>query len=299
MRPRGGPARRKTSRGSCCRRSLREESLAYGRHRQYSDRAMRPFASSKPLIGVVHLLPLPGSPRYRGPADLGPILDRAAADAEALVEGGADALIVENLGDAPFLPLAPPETVAAMAVAVSAITRLCAIPVGVNVLRNDAEAALGIAAVTGAKFVRVNVFCGTVVTDAGTIEGTPRTLLASRRRFERDIALLADVHVKHAAHFNALEEAAIDAARNGADALIVTGAATGMSPSADAFRAAECGGLPVIVGSGMTPEEVGAFGAAAGFVVGSFLHREGRIGEPIDADRVRRMADAVRALREG
>ena len=108
------------------------------------------FRTVKPFIGMVHLLPLPGSPRYGG--DLGPVLDRALRDARTLAEGGADGLIVENFGDVPFHKYVEAHTVAAMTLAVSEVVRAVEIPVGVNVLRNDAKAALAIAAVTGARF---------------------------------------------------------------------------------------------------------------------------------------------------
>jgi membrane complex biogenesis BtpA family protein len=258
---------------------------------------MKLLARDKPLIGVVHLLPLPGAPRAR-PGGLDEVLERALADANALSAGGVDAAIVENFGDAPFLPLVPPETTAAMAVLIRELRQRTSLPFGVNVLRNDGAAALGIAAVTGAAFIRVNVFCGTALTDSGPIEGHPRALLAVRRRLGIEATILADIHVKHAAHFNSLEEAAIDATRNGADALIVTGEATGhpLMPG-DLHRAKEATGLRVLVGSGLTAETIGAFAEADGFIVGSALHRNGDILQPVDAVRVAEVAGAAARLR--
>jgi hypothetical protein len=253
----------------------------------------------KPLIGVVHLLPLPGSPRGAG-SDLRPILERAVEDATALAEGGADAAIVENLGDAPYVPLVPPETTAAMALIVGALRREVELPLGVNLLRNDGAAAMAIAALTGAAFIRINVLCGAAVTDAGWVEGAARRLLELRRRLAAEVRILADVHVKHAAHFNGLEEATLDASRNGADALIVSGPATGHPPTLDALRCAQAHtDLPVYVGSGMTAETVADFAAADGFIVGSTLHRDNDTDLPVERSRVRRVADAVKSIRGG
>jgi len=157
---------------------------------------MKPFSCEKPLIGMIHLAPLPGSYGYAGEG-LDKIIERSRRDLDVLQSGGVDGVIVENFGDAPFAKYAPKETVAAMTVIVSGIVRAAKVPVGVNVLRNDGVAAISIAAATGAAFVRVNVFCGVAFTDQGMIEGNARELLDLRKRLKCDVKILADVHVKH------------------------------------------------------------------------------------------------------
>ena len=159
-----------------------------------------PAAASHPIVlGMVHLLPLPGSPGYSpgGPA----AIDAALADAEALVDGGVDGLIVENYGDAPFYPTAvPPETVANVAAVVLAIRQRFACPIGVNVLRNDGLAALAIAQATNANFIRVNVLASARVTDQGLIQGIAHELLRKRQALNSgQIQIFADVDVKHSA----------------------------------------------------------------------------------------------------
>jgi membrane complex biogenesis BtpA family protein len=138
------------------------------------------FPSRKPLVGVVHLPPLPGSPRAR--AGLDGVLEFARRQAKGLLEAGFDGLVVENYGDAPFFAgSVPPETVAALAVIAREIVALAGkAPVGVNVLRNDARAALGIAAVSGASFIRVNVHSGVAATDQGIVEGKAAETLRAR-----------------------------------------------------------------------------------------------------------------------
>ena len=165
-----------------------------------------PFARPKPIIGVVHLLPLPGSPGWGG--DFDEVLRRAREDAHALVDGGCDGVIVENMGDAPHFPTTvPPVTVAAMTRAVAAVQDLVGhlAPVGVNVLRNDATAALSIAAATGARFIRVNVHQGVMVGTEGVLEGKAAETLRLRAALEAEVAILADVLVKHASPLGATD----------------------------------------------------------------------------------------------
>lgn len=172
------------------------------------------FGRKKPLIGVIHLPALPGSPSYRG-EPFERILERALRDLASLEEGGADAAILENFGDRPFAKFADKATVAQMAVIARELVRNAKIPIGVNVLRSDGVAALSIAFASGASFIRVNVFSGVVFTDQGLIEGCAREVLALRRALGAKVAILADVHVKHAFHFGDIADAARDAARNG------------------------------------------------------------------------------------
>ena len=200
------------------------------------------FGAEKYAIGMVHLLPLPGSPRWAGEMDQ--VLERAVCDAQALARGGMDGLIVENFGDAPFCKdRVEPHTVSAMTLAVAAVRDAVQIPVGVNVLRNDSRSAMAIAAVTGASFIRVNVHTGAMVTDQGIVEGRAHDTLRYRRELGADVKLLADVLVKHATPLGALsiERAARDAAYRGlADAVIVTGVGTGQPTEVeDVIRARE------------------------------------------------------------
>jgi membrane complex biogenesis BtpA family protein len=257
------------------------------------------FTVEKPLIGMIHLPPLAGSVRYR-PQGTKPILDAALRDLYALQTGGIDAVLVENMGDAPFAISAPRETIAMMAVVVDRLAEKADVPIGVNVLRNDGAAAMSIAAATDANFIRVNVFAGVAFTDQGIIEGKARDLLWLRRDLGCDIKILADVHVKHAAHLTRLEEAAIDAARNGPDGLIVSGIGTGRpADPEDVQRAKVASGLPIFVGSGLRIDNLARYREADGFIAGTVLKEDGRLGGAIDIDRVRALAEAVASLRTG
>lgn len=255
-------------------------------------------SNHKLLLGVVHLRPLPGAPRWEG--NLQAVLDRAIADARAYEKGGADALIIENFGDAPFTKGGvAPETVAAMTLAGIAVRAMMRVPIGFNVLRNDARAGLALCAVVGGDFLRVNVHCGAMVTDQGVIEGQARETLLARGRLCPAVQILADVHVKHAAPLGAwpLEVAARDTLERGqADALIVSGPGTG-APAAleDARRVrAACPQAKLFLGSGVTVENVGAFlPFVDGVIAGTSLKRAGRVENPVDARRVAALARAL------
>ncbi len=251
------------------------------------------------LVGMVHLLPLPGSPRWAGSLDA--VVEHALADARALVGGGFDACLIENFGDAPFSPTrVDPATVAAMARVVAEVRRAVSCPVGVNVLKNDAQAALAVAAATGAAFIRVNVHTGAVVGDQGVIQGDAYGTLRYRRLLGTATRLFVDVGGKHAVPLAPveLEQVARDAAERGlADALVVSGPATG-EPTAlsDVKRVrAVVPDRPLLVGSGVSPETIGALLALAdGVIVGTWLKRDGRTGNPVDPARVAALARAAR-----
>jgi len=253
------------------------------------------------FIGVLHLPPLPGSP-WPGPGMQG-VIDHALRDAEALAEGGADGLIVENLGDAPFDILVEPHVTSALAVVTHAVRQRLgdALSIGVNALRNDPMAAIGAAAAGGAAFVRVNVHVGTMVTDQGIIEGRPRPTLLYRQRVGPQIAVVADVLVKHAAplvDYDLAQLARDTARRGGADALVVTGSGTGHPTDLGRVHAVRAA-VPearVWVGSGTTLETAAAVGQAAhGAIVGTALHRDADLRAPLDVERIRAMGEALRA----
>lgn len=255
--------------------------------------------AARPVVGMVHLRPLPGSPRWAGSMDT--VVQRALDDAGALADGGVDGILVENYLDSPFHPAAvPPETVAAMSVAVERVVRAVDVPVGVNVLRNDAAAALGVAAAAGARFIRVNVHTGVMVGDQGWLEGRAHETLRTRRRLELRTAILADVLVKHAAPPSPVDPAAAarDTWHRGlADVLVVTGPETGASAAPDRVRAVKQAvpEAPVWIGSGVTPENAAELlRLADGAIVGSALQRDGRAGAGVERDRVERLVRAVR-----
>ncbi|MGE5849189.1 MAG: BtpA/SgcQ family protein [Candidatus Methylomirabilota bacterium] len=253
---------------------------------------MNIFSRDKVLIGMVHLLPLPGSPRYGG--SLQAILDRAVSDAQALASGGMDGCLVENSGDVPFsADSVGPETVAAMTAILTEIRRAAAIPLGVNVLKNDPRAALAIAHATGARFVRITVHAGVVVTGQGIIQGDASGTLRYRRVIGAEgVALWVDFMTKHGGPL-VVGDPALEAKdlvhRELADALVVSGRGTGEAADLELLKTVRKAipGTPLLVGSGATPDTLKAlFEIADGAIVGTAIKKDGKLANPIDPSRV-------------
>jgi membrane complex biogenesis BtpA family protein len=264
------------------------------------DPAGAPAASVFRIVGVIHLPPLPGSARGPSAREMNGILESVRRDAAAWAGGGANALIVENFGDLPFRKGAVgPETVAAMTLAVSLAISESGLPVGVNVLRNDVEAAVAIAAHAGGQFVRANVYAGAAVTDQGLIEGCADSVQALIRRLDTPISVWADVDVKHAAPLSSrpIGDQAEDAVARGlAEAVIVSGAGTGQPTNADDLRAVRAAlpGTPLYVGSGATAITLPSLLTIAdGAIVGTAAKADGIVANSVDPDRVRALVAAA------
>jgi membrane complex biogenesis BtpA family protein len=256
----------------------------------------------QPVVGMVHLPALPGSPGYGG--DREAVREEARADALALADGGCDAVLVENYGDTPYHPESvPTHVVADLAAAVESVTDEVDLPHGVNVLRNDAQAALSVAAATGGSFVRVNVHTGTRATDQGLLEGRAHETLRLRERIDAEVAILADVAVKHSGavadrDLARLARETVD--RGLADGLVASGAGTGEATAGDHLRRVLDGRddatreVPVFVGSGARPETArNLLEVADGLIVGTALKRDGETAAAVERERVRDLLDAL------
>ena len=257
------------------------------------------FKTPNPIIGVVHLLPLPTSPRWGG--SLKAVIDRAEQEVTALASGGVDGVIVENFFDAPFTKnQVDPAVVSAMTLIIQRLMNLVTLPMGINVLRNDAQSALAIATCVRAHFIRVNVLTGVMATDQGLIEGQAHQLLRYRRELGSDVKILADVLVKHARPLGSpnLTTAVQETIERGlADGVILSGWATGSPPTLEDLElaCAAAKGTPVFIGSGANWENISTLMQAAdGVIVSSSLKRRGRIEQPIDPIRVSQFVEAVR-----
>lgn len=252
------------------------------------------------VIGMVHLVPLPGSPRWAG--SMRDVIAAALADARALIDGGVDALLVENFGDAPFTAgRVEPATVAAMSVVAAEVRReFPRTRLGLNVLKNDARAALGVAAAVGAEFIRVNVHAGAVLADQGVVQSDAYSTLRDRRLLGVDVAILADVGGKHAVPLAPVEteQMARDLVHRGlADALVVSGAATGQAtPLGEVKRVRSAvPDVPLLIGSGVTAETAAELlSVADGLIVGTSVKRDGDVRQPVDRARVEKLVAAAR-----
>ncbi|MBJ93350.1 MAG: phosphorybosylanthranilate isomerase [Rickettsiales bacterium] len=254
---------------------------------------------------MVHLKGLPGSPR---PNAMDAVVDAALRDARTLVEAGFDGLMVENFGDSPFYAeQVPPVTIAAMSRVLAELRALLGsrVRLGVNVLRNDARAALSIAAACGGDVIRVNVHSGARVTDQGLITGRAEQTLRLRRELGvEELAIWADLAVKHSAPLGQARPAAEEALelleRGGADALILTGAGTGKAVDIMELRQLRRSlpaGAALLVGSGVTANSVAPLlELADGVIVGTSVKEEGRTIAPVDPARAAALVAATRGL---
>lgn len=271
-----------------------------------SDAISTLFGRPRAVIGVVHCRALPGAPAHDG-APMDAIVAHAVAEAHRYHAGGVDGLIVENHGDIPFVPpsLLGPETPACLAVIAAAVRAAVPLPLGINVLANAAEQALAVAVASGAQFIRVNQWANAYVANEGLLDGPAGRAARYRAALRAShIRVFADVHVKHGAHAITADREIGELARDveffGADAAIATGQRTGDSASMTELRAIAAGtALPVLVGSGVTPGNVGdILSVARGVIVASWLKRDGVWWNDVDPDRLRTFmaeADRVRA----
>jgi len=246
---------------------------------------------TKPIIGCIHLKALPGAPLFDG--NLDNVISQALDEAKILQENGIDALIVENFNDIPFFPSkVPNETIAAMSVICHELKKHINIPLGVNVLRNDGMAALSIAHICKAEFIRVNVHLGAVVADQGIIQGIAHDLLRYKHALGAKALIMADVAVKHAAplaDMGLINETLNLAKRGMVDGLIVSGSGTGAAANVEDVKTVkQYAELPVFIGSGITKTNFNDYlPHADGFIVGSYFKIDGKAQNPVDAERVR------------
>lgn len=259
----------------------------------------------KTVIGVIHSRPLPGSPAYEG-EDVEEIYAYAVAEAERYARGGVHALIVENHGDIPFSKPEDigPETAALMAVMTDRVRQRVDIAVGINVLANGAMHAIAVAQAGGATFVRVNQWANAYVANEGIIEGPAAKATRYRAWLRANrIKVFADVHVKHGSHAivadRSIPELTRDAEFFDADVVIATGQRTGDAAQLDEVRTIkEASQLPLLIGSGVTEDNVGGLlSVADGVIVASSLREEGVWWTPVSEAKVRSFMEIVDALR--
>jgi len=249
----------------------------------------------KRLFGMLHVPPLPGSPRSE--KSIEEIKDFVLQDALTLERGGVDGFFIENYGDLPFFPHeVPPITIASLSVIARSVRKESALDLGINVLRNDGKGALAIAKAVGAQWVRVNVLTGARLTDQGIVEGKAHELLRYRKKIEAtSVQILSDIAVKCS---SALSDRTIESeveetvTRSGADGLIVTGASTGKAVDIEELKRVRKTALqfPLWIGSGVNEENIShLISYADGFIVGTSLKNS--INEPVDLEKVKRLVE--------
>ncbi|MBS0359610.1 MAG: BtpA/SgcQ family protein [Proteobacteria bacterium] len=259
------------------------------------------FPNKKPVIACIHLMALPGSPLYEGNMDR--IYNKALEELEIFKKYKADGIIIENFRDCPFYPgKVPSETIASMAAIRREIVKNSNVPVGINVLRNDAESALAIATAVDAQFIRVNVHMNVFVSDQGILEGTSYHTLRMRKNLDSNVLIFSDVGVKHAAPLVArgLDIETRDLSERGlVDALIVSGELTGEPTNPEDLDIVKQNTtLPIFIGSGVTLENLeSVYENATGFIIGSYFKVDGKSKNYVDESRVKIFMEKIHQRR--
>jgi membrane complex biogenesis BtpA family protein len=261
------------------------------------------FKNPKPIVGVIHVGALPGTPRNSH--TVSELIASAATEARLYRESGVDGVIIENMHDVPYLRgEVGPEIVAAMTAIAVAVKQECRLPLGVQILAGANVEAMAVAHAADLDFIRAEGYAYAHVADEGLIEASAAKLLRYRKMIGATrVQVWTDVKKKHAAHAItadvSLGETAETVEFMGADCVIVTGSATGKPPTiADVLEAKSHCGLPVFLGSGITETNVAEFYEHAdGFIIGSAFKVDGLWSNTIDPERVAALIRAVQQPR--
>jgi membrane complex biogenesis BtpA family protein len=256
---------------------------------------------NKPVFGMIHLRPLPGSAAYAGGGS-GPVLAQALADGRLLDAAGVDAILLQNTGDLPAMSDGGPETIAFMTAIGLLLRQELKTPFGVNILANGTESALAVAAAIGAVFVRIKVYVGAVVGIGGVIQGSAQRALDFKGRIDaRSIEIAADVYDRTSRPLGdmPIEDVAHYASFHGAaSALVVTGGSVDESLGRLQRVKATVKSLPVYAGGGTTADNVHRFMAVCdGVIVGNAVKTGPEFQGCIDRDRLMAYMEAVHKTR--
>lgn len=260
------------------------------------------FGVKVPVISVIHLLPLPGSPKYNG-MSVREISQKAVSEAKTMEENGVDGLIIENFGDKLFFKTVGQEVVSAMTFIAKDIKSSVNIPIGLCVLQSDAMAGVAIAKAIEADFIRIPYYTEVSIVDAGIMESIAANALRYRKYLESDVKFFADVHIKHSYPLmqRPIEYSAEDAYYRGlADAIVVTGRKTGGNTNPEDIKRVKNAlpEIPLVVGSGVSEENIeDYFSYVDAIIVATSLNRDGKVEAEPDPSRVASFMSKVKALR--
>ncbi|MBE7473087.1 MAG: BtpA family membrane complex biogenesis protein [Anaerolineae bacterium] len=257
----------------------------------------------KTIIGMIHVEPLPGTPKHHG--QMLDIITRAKVEAVMYKEAGVDAIAIENMHDIPYLnKKVGPEITAAMAVVGYEVKNATGLPCGVQVLAGANKEALAVALAAGLDFIRAEGFVFGHVADEGYIDASAGEVLRYRRQIGAEhILVLTDIKKKHSAHAVTADVDIIETAHAAefflSDGVIITGVATGQEASLEELQAVKAGvKIPVLVGSGVTVDNVDRYLAVAdALIIGSYFKVNGHWTQTVDFERVKNFMEQVNKLR--
>ncbi len=231
----------------------------------------------KTVIGMIHTLALPGTPKYRGSVD--EIVDKACKETETYSEYGVNTIILENMHDVPYMNRkVGPEITAAMTTVALNVKKMFSGNIGIQILAGANEAALAVALAANLQFIRAEGFVYSHVADEGLMNACAGELLRYRKQIGADhIQVFTDIKKKHSSHSITDDVSLVETAKAAefflSDGLIVTGSSTGLPADVnEASQLYHSTDLPVLIGSGITSSNIAEYlSFADGFIVGSFF----------------------------
>lgn len=261
------------------------------------------FNIQKPIVGMIHVSALPGTPNYEGTINL--IIEQAKKEALIYKENGIDAIAIENMHDVPYLKRkVGPEITSLMSIIAYEVKNLTKLPCGIQILAGANKEALAAAYSAGLDFVRVEGFVFSHIADEGIMDADAGELLRYRKHINAEnVLVFTDIKKKHSSHSITKDVDIAETAKTAqfflSDGIIITGLSTGIEANIDEVKKAKTNiDIPVIIGSGITAENIKKyFQYADAFIVGSSLKKEGKWMNEVDAERVKELMKTVNSLR--
>lgn len=263
------------------------------------ERKMNLFNLHKPIIGMIHVDALPGTPKYKGSTKA--IIEKAKSEALLYQSLGVPALMIENMHDVPYLNRnVGPEITALMTIILHEIKKQIDLPLGIQILAGANKDAMAAAHSAGADFIRAEGFVFAHVADEGIFNSDAGELLRYRKQIgAENILIFTDIKKKHSSHSITADTDIVDTAKAAefflSDGVIITGSSTGSEPSLEEIKSVkEKIGIHVLAGSGITAENIKAYYEYCdALIIGSYFKQEGKWFNPIDPDRVKMVLDMI------
>lgn len=261
------------------------------------------FNIHKPVIGMIHVSALSGTPNYKG--SVKQIIEQAKREALIYKENGIDAIAIENMHDVPYLKRkVGPEITSLMSIIGYEVKNLTNLQCGIQILAGANKHALAAAHSAGLDFVRTEGFVFAHVADEGIMKSDAGELLRYRKQIAAEnILIFTDIKKKHSSHLITSDVDIIETGKAAqfflSDGIIITGSSTGYEADInEVIKAKDEIEIPVIIGSGITAENITKYlPIADAFIVGSSLKKKGRWMNDVDAERVKKLMNKVNELK--
>ncbi|XP_067905451.1 uncharacterized protein F13E9.13, mitochondrial [Heterodontus francisci] len=255
------------------------------------------------VLGMVHLRPLPGAPLHR--LSVSQIAEKACQEADVYINAGVDGLIVENMHDIPYNMTVGPEVTAIMATISAAVRHSYpSIPLGVQILSGANQQAMAVALAADADFIRAEGFVFSQISDEGFLDACAGDLLRYRKQIGAEhIQIFTDIKKKHSSHALTSDVSVAETARAAefflSDGVILTGIATGVQANPEELKGVkQAVRIPVLIGSGVTVENMEQYMDADAMIIGSYFKKAGYWANEVDSERIKKFMTKMNRLRK-